>query len=199
MIWHEFLRRFKPKAITTLWVFGPILIYQLFGRALEYLGTPPLGIRKVLMAAIAVLVVLALACWIWVVGEWAWFWSRGIRIFSRKFCRFLRERLKKLAAQFKWEYHRVSRGYTRIDHRISKRRDKDQGEFKEKSWKEGEQRGQQLKRDKPFDPWAESGRDVTVWEPGAEDWVRLDDPRGRIGQYPDHTLERTRNGRAVLQ
>ena len=197
MLWHEFLRRFKPKAITTLWVFGPILLYQLFGRALEYFQIPPLGIREVLLAAIAVVLVLALACWLCVVGEWAWFWSRGIRIFSRKCCRYLRERLKKLAAQYKREYHRVSTGYPRTDHRISK--SKDQGEFKEKFWKEGETRGQPLKRDKPFDPWAESGRDVTVWEPGAEDGVRLRDPRGRICRYPDHTLERTRNGRAVLQ
>ena len=59
MIWHEFLRRFKPKAITTLWVFGPILLYQLFGRALEYFRIRPLGIREVLMALTAVLLVLA--------------------------------------------------------------------------------------------------------------------------------------------
>ena len=76
MIWHEFLRRFKPKAITTLWVFGPILLYELFGMVLEYFRIPPIGIRETLTAAIAVLLVLALACWLWVVGEWAWFSSR---------------------------------------------------------------------------------------------------------------------------
>lgn len=99
MIWHEFLRRFKPKAITTLWVFGPILLYELFGRGLEYFRIPPPGIREVLMAAAAVLLVLALECWLWVVGEWAWFSSRTIRIFSRKLCRFSREHLKKDAAR----------------------------------------------------------------------------------------------------
>ena len=99
MIWHEFLRRFKPKAITTLWVFGPILLYELFGRVLEYFRIPPLGIREVLMAVTAVLLVLTLACWLWVVGEWAWFSSRGIRIFSAKLCRFSREHLKKHAAR----------------------------------------------------------------------------------------------------
>jgi hypothetical protein len=99
MIWHEFLRRFKPKAITTLWVFGPILLYELSGRALEYFRIPPLGIREVLMAVTAVLLVLALACWLWVIGEWAWFSSRGIRTFWRNLCRFSREHPKKHAAR----------------------------------------------------------------------------------------------------
>ena len=99
MIWHEFLRRFKPKAITTLWVFGPILLYELFGRVLEYIQIPPIGIRETLMAAIAVLLVLALACWLRVVGEWTWFSSRGIRMFSRKLCQFIAEHLKKHAAR----------------------------------------------------------------------------------------------------
>lgn len=91
MIRYEFLRRFKPKGITILKVFGPILLYQLIRMALEYFRIPSLGIVEGLMAAGAALLIVALGCWLWAVGEWSWFSLRRLRVFRRELWQFSRE------------------------------------------------------------------------------------------------------------
>ena len=98
MIWQEFLRRFKPKVITILLVFGPMLLYQMIGMVLEYLRFPPLGIIEVLMAAGATFLVVALVCWLWAFGEWSWFSLRRLRCFWGELRRFSREYWKSGAA-----------------------------------------------------------------------------------------------------
>jgi len=98
MIRNEFLRRYKPKAITILKVFGPVLLYQLIRMVLEYFHIPSLGIVEVLMAAGAALLVMALACWLWAVGEWGWFSLRRLRVFWRELWQFTREYWKASAA-----------------------------------------------------------------------------------------------------
>lgn len=91
MIRQQFLRRFKPKLITILKVFGPILVFQLFGMAREHYEYPPLGMEEVLLTAGGALLAVALVLWLWALGEWSWLSMRRFRVFWSELWRFSRK------------------------------------------------------------------------------------------------------------
>jgi hypothetical protein len=98
MIRQQFLRRFKPKLVTVLKVFGPILTFQLLGMAREHYRYPPLGIEHVLLAAGGSLLAVAGALWLWALGEWSWLSLRRFRIFWGELWKFSRNYWKSGAA-----------------------------------------------------------------------------------------------------
>ena len=91
MIRQQFLRRFKPKLIMILKVFGPVLMFQLLGMVREHYQYPPLGIEEVLVAAGGSLLTVALVLWLWALGEWSWLSLRKIRVFWGELWRFSRK------------------------------------------------------------------------------------------------------------
>ena len=98
MIRQQFLRRFKPKLIMILKVFGPILVFQLLGMAREHYHYPPLGMEEVLLTAGEALLTVALVLWLWALGEWIWLSMRRFRVFWSELWQFSRKYWKSGAA-----------------------------------------------------------------------------------------------------
>jgi hypothetical protein len=81
MVKQRFLVLLRRWLFTVAKVFGPILLFEVFVLARQYLQYTPLGMLDLLMGALMALLPTAVLCLLWAWGEWWWSKLRRLRGF----------------------------------------------------------------------------------------------------------------------